>query len=59
MANTPATDLTNAVATEKNAAVAAATSVETAAVTFFQKYWYFFALGTLVVGNLVGVVFHI
>ncbi len=69
MTDTPATDLTKAVAAEKAAAtsavagaeaatVSAVANVEKAGVTFFQKYWYWFALGTAVVGNLVGVVYH-
>lgn len=45
MSDTPASNLKSA-----------ATSVETAALTFGQKYWYWIALGTAVVGFVVGTI---
>jgi len=51
----PASDLSKAADTVKSAATAAVANVESATLTFGQKYWYWVALGAAVVGFVTGV----
>jgi len=56
--SSPASNLSQAADVVKSAASSAATNVELAALTFGQKYWYWVALGTAVLGFIVGYRVH-